>query len=128
MRGPGRPFKKGQSGNPGGKAKVDPGAKALQSLSQAQFQEIANLVLLGQKQDVTNIVNDTSAPLFKRWLAKLADNGLTRGDQQALEFFLNRLLGKVPDRVETDNKHHVTHELSSELTERLKMLGPPEGE
>lgn len=94
------PFKPGKSGNPGGRKKRDPELVALRELTVEQFKEIANLVLSGKRQEASDLVNDVNAPLFKRWLAKMADQGFNRGDQQALEFFLNRLIGKVPDKAE----------------------------
>lgn len=127
MPGPGRPFKKGQSGNPGGGRKLDPEVHALRALTTEQFKEIANLVLSGKRQEASDLVNDQNAPLFKRWLAKLADQGFSRGDQQTIEFFLNRLIGKVPDKIEGMSAHVVAQVPVDELRLRLEALRKPDG-
>ncbi len=114
------PFKKGQSGNPGGRKKADPEIKALQELSSEQFKEFANLLLMGKRQEATDLINNVDAPIFKRWLAKMADQGLTRCDQQIMEFFLNRLIGKVSDKTE----HSGTLRLEDIIAGGLK--GKPE--
>ena len=118
----GRPFKPGQSGNPSGRRKADPEIQALKALTLEQFKEIANLVLMADRQKATDLVNNASAPLFKRWLAKLADQGFGKGDRDALEFFLNRLLGKVPDKIEALAAMVNAQVPADELRTRLEQL------
>lgn len=128
MPGPGRPFKKGQSGNPGGKRKEDAELLALKSLTAQEFKDVANLVLMGDSEAVRAIENEQANPLFKRWLARLATNGFSRGDQQALEFFTNRLLGKVPDRIDATSAHVVSQVPADELKLRLEALRKPKAD
>ncbi len=120
-------FKPGQSGNPSGRKPADPEVLALKALTHDQFKELANLVLQGKRQDVTDIVNDQNAALFKRWLAKMADQGFNRGDQQALEFFLNRLIGKVPDKIEATGALVTSQVPPDELRARLEAMRKPSG-
>mgnify|MGYP000523490317 CR=1 FL=1 len=128
MPGPGRPFKPGQSGNPGGQKKADPELLALKALTAQEFKEVANLALMDDIAQVKAIEADQTQPLFRRWLARLAIRGFERGDRDSLEFFANRLLGKVPEKLEATSAHVVTQVPADELKVRLEQLRSPKAE
>lgn len=96
----GRDFKKGQSGNPNGMKPMDPEVKAFKKLTQEILDEIGFLVLDGNSEALGRIVKDPKSSTLKKWIASVALTGILNGDMDALDKLLNRVLGKVKEKVE----------------------------
>jgi hypothetical protein len=95
----GRPFKKGQSGNPKGRPKLPPEIKILRSLDLATFLSELHDLWRAPRCELERILDNKDAEAGRGALARALFNA-TKGDLDALELLLNRLLGKVPDKVE----------------------------
>lgn len=92
-------IKKGQVLNPlGGKAH-NPTVRALKRLTNAQIAEIGAELITGTGEEFKAIAEDPNATMLQRWFAKVMINGVTRGDHKALDVVLNRIAGKVQERV-----------------------------
>ncbi len=59
------------------------------------------------------IVKDLSKPCMDLWIARIVLIGIKSGDQIRLNFMFDRLIGKVTDKVEVDNKRPVMIHYSS---------------
>ncbi len=95
----GRPFKKGVSGNPLGRAIEDPAMRMVRHLTKQELVEIGNLVIKNNMKQLQAIAKDPNASVIKTMIASVAVKIVTRGDMQALDVLLNRLIGKVRDDV-----------------------------
>lgn len=75
------------------------GAK-MRQLTAEEFAEIANLIVKGSIEELRAIAKDESQSALKVMIASVAVKTISRGDMNALDTLLNRLVGKVKDRVE----------------------------
>lgn len=94
-----KPFKKGQSGNPLGAAMHDPQVRALKALTKEEMIEVGSLVVKGSVEQLKEIAKDPNASALKCMIAAVAVRTISKGDPQALEVLLNRLIGKVKEEI-----------------------------
>lgn len=99
---PGSGWKKGQSGNPlGGKAH-NPELKRIKNLTNNELVEVANLIIKGSINDLKEMKDDDEQTVLKRMLASVAVKIISKGDMHALDVLLNRLVGKVKDKLDVE--------------------------
>ena len=99
-----KPFPKGVSGNPGGRPKVPEELKVARALTAEQFTELADLILKENLPELSKIAASSTESVLKAYVAKILVNGLRKGDYTALEWVLNRVIGKVADKREVTGK------------------------
>ena len=73
--------------------------KAFRALTQEDLAEIGTLVLLGEEAALFDIVHKPGQ-VMKKWLAAIALEGIQSGNMDSLDKLLNRLIGKVKEKVE----------------------------
>lgn len=101
-----RPIKKGQVLNPEGARAHNPDMVRLKRLTNAEVAEIGTLIVLGNEQALSDIILDSEIDpkcqhsALKVWMARIALNGIRRGDGHALDKFLDRVVGKVREKIE----------------------------
>jgi hypothetical protein len=95
-----RPYKKGQSGNPEGGRKHNPVMRKLKALTNEQVAEIGTLILEGNLPELQAIAKDDTAPALKVLIASVVAKAMQRGDAHALNIILDRIAGKVKERIE----------------------------
>jgi hypothetical protein len=95
-------FKPGQSGNPGGRPRVDEETKRIRQLTKEQFKDLANILLSGTFEDLQRIQDAPETTALTGWTVKVIITAWERGDYKTLDELLNRLIGKVKD------EHHFT--------------------
>lgn len=100
----GRDFKPGVSGNPAGGPKIPEEVKVLRKLTIPRLEEIADLILDGNRVQLTQIVGSSTEPAIRVAYAKAALNAMNKGDLTGIETILNRLVGKPKDKVEVTGK------------------------
>ena len=93
-------FKKGQSGNPLGGKLANPEMRAIRNLTEAEMVNIGSLILKGSIKDLQAIAKDPNSTVLQAMMAAVAVKTMQKGDAQALDVLLNRLIGKVKERVE----------------------------
>lgn len=101
---PGRPFKKGESGNPDGRPPTSPEVKALRKITAEALEEIGDLILSGNKTKLQEIAASLTEPAIRVIYAKAACNAMAKGDVANLELILNRVVGKVKDKVDLSSE------------------------
>jgi hypothetical protein len=100
-------FKPGQSGNPEGGKKHNKQIKKIRHLTQDQIAEIGGLLLGGKLSDLQDVAKDPKSPALKVWFASIIINGIKRGDPNILNAFLDRVVGKVADKIQSEHIHLV---------------------
>ena len=111
---PGRPFVKGQSGNPLGGPKGDPVVKAFRETTLRDF--VTGLQKFGSmppKDIKAEIHEETDLPAFQVMFGRLVYQA-SQGDKIAYQMLTERLWGKVKDSVEISSK---------EMDDRIKQVG-----
>lgn len=93
-------FRKGVSGNLEGGRKHNPEIKAIKRLTEAEMIEVGSLVLKGNIRELQLVLKDPTSSVLKCMMAGVAIKTIQKGDPHALDVLLNRLIGKVKERVE----------------------------
>lgn len=114
----GRNFKAGNSGNPSGRPKLPEDVKAMLNLNQAEFVRNANEILSMSVAELDAVIGDQKQPVFKALIARIIKEGLMGGDHKKLEFFLDRIVGKPKQQIETEvNKKSMHFEIMNMISE-----------
>lgn len=92
-------FVKGRSGNPRGRPR-DFLNTSMKKLTRDELEEIANVLIKGNQDDLDLILASRKVSLIQKMIATVAYKILERGDMDALDKLLNRLIGKVKDTVD----------------------------
>lgn len=100
-------FKPGQSGNPEGGRAHNKEIKRIKHLTQDQIAELGSLLLAGNVEGIKSVVTDKDASALKVWFATIIMKGITKGDPLILNTFLDRVVGKIPERVQAEHIHLV---------------------
>lgn len=95
-----KPIRKGEVRNPHGARAHDPVKKALKRLANDEFLDIVNAALTGGVRDLLKIAKDPSSPAIKVGVATALAKAIKNGDWKTLEGIVERLIGKVPVRVD----------------------------
>lgn len=99
------PWKKGQSGNPEGGRAHDPLVRKVRHLTKQQLAEMGNLVLQNNVVELKRTLKDTRhSSTLKVMLASIMHRVINKGDSAAFDVLLNRLIGKVTDKLELNDK------------------------
>lgn len=93
-------FKPGQSGNPGGRPKLPEDIKKARQLNQVEFERAVNRFLYMTREEMQATLKDPATPMIEIMIGSIMAQGAQKGDQLRLEFVLNRIIGKVQDRIE----------------------------
>jgi hypothetical protein len=76
--------------------------KRIRALTQEQVEEVGDLILMGNFEALKALKDDPSASVLKTAIAAVAMKIIKKGDAQALNVLLDRLVGKIPSRYEAD--------------------------
>jgi hypothetical protein len=93
-------FKKGRSGNPGGRPKLPPDVREAKNLTQQQLILILNKLMFMTDFEIKQLLNDPKTNKFERIVGRILDKADLHGDSVRLEFLLNRTIGKVTEKVQ----------------------------
>lgn len=93
-------FKKGQSGNPGGKPKLPDDIKQARKLSQIELERTINKLIYLPRSELKQVIENPATPMFEIMIASIIAQASQKGDQLRLDFVLNRMIGKVKEPVE----------------------------
>lgn len=96
-------FKPGQSGNPKGRPK-NPIPDALKKLTNQSLRRVIRIVVKGNKDQIEKLINNPDTSMLELAVANSFVKAVAKGDYQTVEHILQRVLGKVPDRLIADFK------------------------
>ena len=113
----GKPFKKGKSGNPGGRPKASNTMKELKKLSKNKFAEILMKFLYLTNEEIKEIVRNPKTAMLELMLGSVILKAIRTGDQQRLDFLLNRCIGRVTDSVDISIQPYIIRRKNGEEIE-----------
>lgn len=97
-------WKKGVSGNPRGKAPLPPDLHGIKNLFNAELVEKTFIKYLTMSVEQMNKVGeDKNLPAMDHVIMMIIRKAGLEGDQQRLDFLLNRTIGKVADKTVNTN-------------------------
>lgn len=97
----GHRFKKGKSGNPlGGKLHKPRLSKLLNKITGEALSEAIELAMLSTPAEVNEIIKDPETPLATLVILRAASDAANHGNFEKFNLILERVLGKVPNRVD----------------------------
>ena len=95
----GRDFGPGNNANPNGRPKTPEDIKKIRKLTSKEVTRMGH-ILMSTPNDLKDILSDENATVLSHWIAKICVMGLKQGTPRELNELLNRLIGKVSERVE----------------------------
>lgn len=111
-------FKKGQSGNPSGRAKQDPQIRAFRELTYKEF--IGQLQKYGHQtpEEIKEDLARKDVTMFEKIFGKIILQA-AEGEKDGRQVFLERLWGKVKDQVEVSQAS--SNKEAEELLKKIPM-------
>ncbi len=99
MAGVGRRFKKGEVNNPLGSKAHNPVKKALKKLTVRELEEVIGLILFANPAKLKEEA-ERDPTILKTWISSAALTGIKKGDLTHLTHLIDRVIGRVKERVE----------------------------
>ena len=93
----GKRFKPGQSGNPLGAAAHNPELKKLRRLTQQDVADVGTLIVEGDITTLRKLAADKNENALKGVMASVWLRAYDKGDMNAMDAILNRIIGKVKE-------------------------------
>lgn len=117
-------WKKGQSGNPSGQPKLPEDIKAARKLTTIEFERAVNKYLYQDKAAITKAAADPSTPVIELLITSILHKAVVLGDEKRLAFLLDRIIGKVKERmeIEVESAMRNLQELRGMSTEEIVKL------
>lgn len=91
-------WKKGQSGNPAGRAKISEDIKVARKLTAVEFERICYNLMCMSTGRLAEVVKSEQTPVLTALVARILEKGIHDSSKAELNFFIERFLGKVPDQ------------------------------
>lgn len=93
-------FKKGQSGNPGGRIKLPEDVKQAKNMNRVELERTLNRLVHMTPMQLKEILNAPNTPVFEVMIAQIVTKAAQQGDHMRLNFLLDRMVGKVKEHIE----------------------------
>jgi len=93
-------FKPGQSGNPGGRPKTPQDIRDAKAADRTEFERTLHKYMHMPIEVIELRLSDPQTPAIEQITGKIIIEAASRGDHMRFDFLLNRLIGKVPDKLE----------------------------
>lgn len=93
-------FKPGQSGNPSGRPKLPEDIKKSRRMNQIEVARILNRFVNLSLDELKAEMNNPETRAMELMIGKVMIKAMTDGDHTRFNFILDRMIGKVTDKVE----------------------------
>lgn len=116
-------FKKGQSGNPSGRPKLPEDVVEGRKLNKIEVARIFNRLINMPATELKDVLTNPDTKAMELIVGKIIAEGIKHGDAARLNFILDRMIGKVVDKVELSGeiKNEVTV-VDKDVNERIKSI------
>lgn len=96
----GRDWKPGQTGNPNGGPGLPGDLREARKVNQTELERTINRLIWMTPTELAACLDTPSTPMFDRFVGNIIKLGEEAGDERRMEFILQRIIGKVQDRIE----------------------------
>lgn len=79
--------------------------KALRHLTKTEVTELASMILKGSNDELLGLKDNPNTTIFQTMIASVAIAIIKKGDMDALDKLLNRLIGKVKEEVDVNTRN-----------------------
>lgn len=117
----GKDFEPGQPGGPG-RPPMPLDVKEARKLNQVELHRTLNEFLHCTREKLKERVNSPDATVFEICLGSIIKNAIDRGDQNRLNFLLDRLVGKSKESIEITSHESIKGTELDKLTAQLADL------
>lgn len=122
-----KPFKKGQSGNPGGALKMPPELRKAKRMGQIEFEELLFKYLQMPVGEIKTLAKDPNLKSLDMIVLSVITGAIKYSDHARLGFLLDRLLGKVTEKrvIDVNIKYKTKEEIQTEIDSidaRLRII------
>ena len=93
-------FKPKNNANPNGRPKLDKDVQEASRLTKTMILEILTQYMSMDVNSLKVMLQDPTKPVIHHIVGRVALKAINSGDHQRLDFFMNRMIGKVTDKVE----------------------------
>lgn len=93
-------YKKGQSGNPGGRPRLPDDLKFAKKLTQEEFIRSSTKYLRYNRFGLKQVIKDTRSSSLDVFICNLILRAIKYGDQGRAGFLLDRIIGKTVDVIQ----------------------------
>lgn len=111
-----KPFKKGQTGNPKGSSSKQRALGAISRLTGEALADLGSTLLYGTEASLEAMLTDPKATVLSKWTAKLITHSMIEGDAAVYNAVLNRIVGKVKERIEHSGPNGDAIAIRSKMT------------
>lgn len=116
------PAKKGEVRNPLGAGSHNPMVKRIRALTLNELAEIGTLLLDKTEDELKAIATDPAEKMTRKWMASVAYDSFKRKKHEFLFSYLDRLVGKIPQQINSINVHIVEQMKSYENMDRKQLV------
>lgn len=92
-------FEKGNNANPRGAGAHNKDVKAIRRLTHEDVAQVGSLILDGNVEKLKEVQMDPTTTVLKVWMCSVAIKAINKGDAQALNALLDRIVGKSKEHI-----------------------------
>jgi len=115
-------YVKGQSGNPKGVPRPSPEDKTIKHLTQYEFRQVFSEFIGLTKEQIIAISKDPNSTALRLMVASVLVKAINNGDADRLEYFIQRIAGKMKENVHLSGSLTNTHELGESVKPLLDKI------
>lgn len=116
----GKPFQKGQSGNPAGRPKLPEEVKKMRAVATEDVVRILHKYAGFTREQIKAAVSDAATPVMELMVASIMSKAIQDGDANRWNILMDRTVGKVPNKI--DLLDQFKGELSGKSLDELAKL------
>ena len=118
------PWRKGQSGNPAGKARMPEELRAVNSMTPPELAKIISKYFRCTREELQEIAIAAAAPALELAIASILVKSIQYGDYGRLNFLLDRCVGKPLVQTEMEHDGDLADLSDADLVARIRQFLP----
>lgn len=108
MPGKGKPFKKGSSGNPSGRSKLDNELAEVRKMTKEHYRDLCTLLMGTRTEELQALLDKPETSMLTTIIIRCLMVAGEKGDSHSLDKIMERVIGKVKDEMDVTIKPRPT--------------------